>query len=467
MKKISHILTFGILFLAAASCQPEFFERYPANNVTEGNFYQTEADFNQGVYCCYAKLKTQMSYYLTELAYRSDECILESMAVSTQDRYDLDNFAEVESNGIIANIWAAWYNGIYRCNDVLDHAEGKDYAKLPQYKAECLFIRSWYLFMLYQTFGVVPIPTRVLTPAEAMTLGRCTDEEMYTRLTEDLKEAIAGLPETRSAEKARVTKIAAQMLLGRVYLKYGKYAEAQQVIGDALDDPNFGLMGSTAAAFDVNNKMNKEIIFALCYNKSIPDVGHGYWYSSNTAVEADRRNPTPDFKKIYTTQDNRFDLINGYVKISSSVYAMKKWYDTYDATNTTQVGNDFPMMRYADLVLMMAEAVGLGGDIPNALPYLNRTRQRAGLPALTSADVPSREVFVQELADERGRELALEGCRWHDLVRLGLAVNYFRSLGYTLDEHELILPLPRAQLEIYNNTDILWQNPGYNSNYSK
>ena len=121
-----------------------------------------------------------------------------------------------------------------------------------------------------------------------------------------------------------MTKIAAQMLLGRVYLKYGKYAEAQQVIGEALKDPNFGLMPSTAAAFDVNNKMNKEIIFALCYNKSIPDVGHGYWYSSNTAVEADRRNPTPAFKRIYDPSDARFDLINGYVKISSSGYVMKQ-----------------------------------------------------------------------------------------------------------------------------------------------
>lgn len=467
MKRIIPIIAFGALLLSAASCKPEFFERYPANSVTEGNFYQSEADFNQGVYSCYAKLKTQMSYYLTELAYRSDECILESMAVSTQDRYDLDNFAEVESNKILSDIWNAWYNGIYRCNDVLDHTEGKTFAKLPQYRAECLFIRSWYLFMLYQTFGTVPIPTKVLTPAESMKVGRCTDEEMYNRLTTDLTEAIAGLPETRSAEKARVTKIAAQMLLGRVYLKYGKYAEAQQVIGEALKDPNFGLMPTTAAAFDVNNKMNKEIIFALCYNKSIPDVGHGYWYSSNTPVEADRRNPTPEFKRIYTPQDNRFELINGYVKISASVYAMKKWYDTYDTTNTTQVGNDFPMMRYADLVLMMAEAVGLGGDIPSALPYLNQTRTRAGLPALGSADVSSREKFIQELADERGRELALEGCRWHDLVRLGLAVNYFRSLGYTLDEHELILPIPRTQLEIYNDTGILWQNPGYNTNYSK
>ena len=146
---------------------------------------------------------------------------------------------------------------------------------------------------------------------------------------------------------------------------------------------------------------------------------------------------------------------------------MNKWYDTYDATFTTVVGNDFPMLRYADVVLMQAEAIGLGGDIAGALPYLNQTRTRAGLPALTTKEVSSRDQFIRELADERGREFALEGHRWFDLVRLGLAVDYFRNLGYNLDEHELILPIPRAQLEIYNNTDLLWQNPGYNSNYSK
>lgn len=464
MKKTLYIL---LSLIIAVSCSDAFFERYPANSITEGNHFQTDDDFYQSVVGCYYKLKTQMGFYVNELEYRSDECILESMAVSTQDRYDLDNFAEVESNGIVANIWDAWYNGIYRCNDLLDHAEGKDFPNLPQYKAEALFIRSWFLFMLYQTFGPVPIPTRVLTPKESMELGRCTDDEMYVRLTTDLTAAIADLPAARPAQASRVSKIAAQALLARVYLWFKKYEEAKPILTAALADPNYGLMPTTGDAFDVSKKRNREILFALCYEKSI-DQGHGYWHSSNTGVEADRRNPTPAFKAIYDkTKDNRFDLINGYVKISSSVYAMNKWMDTYDGTYTTIVGNDFPLIRYADLVLMNAEAIGLGGDIPNAIPELNRTRTRAGLNPLTTADVPDKATFIKELADERGREFALEGLRWFDLVRLGLAVDYFRSLGYTLDEHELVLPIPRAQLEIYNNTSVLWQNPGYKTNYSK
>ena len=144
MKKITYIIACTALLTGAVSCSDSFFERYPANSVTEGNFYQSEADFNQGVYSCYAKLKTQMSYYLTELAYRSDECYLESMAVSTQFRYDLDNFAEVESNTILSDVWAAWYNGIYRCNDVLRDPFYEGRWNLASCEKHRIFVSQFY-----------------------------------------------------------------------------------------------------------------------------------------------------------------------------------------------------------------------------------------------------------------------------------------------------------------------------------
>ena len=436
MKKILYILSLGFLMACAVSCSNDFFGQYPSNNVTEGNFYQTEADFNQGVYACYAKLKTEMGFYRSELSYRADEADLESMAVSTQDRYDLDHFQQNSSNPILSAVWNAWYNGIYRCNDVLDHIKTTSLSseKMDQYKGECLFIRSWYNFMLYKV------------------LLEC--------LETDLKEAIRLLPATRPAEKARVSKIAAQALLGKVYLTYKMYPEAEAVLSGALADSGYGLMPTTAAAFDVSNKMNKEIIFALCYNKS-NSFGHGYWWSSNTGVEADRRIPTPQSRALFDeAKDNRWPLIHDFIKISSSVYAMPKWNDTYDATYTDQVGNDFPLIRYADVVLSYAEALGLGGRIPDAIPYLNQTRTRAGLDPLPDGPM-SEEAFRKELCDERGREFTYEGQRWFDLVRLGLAVDYFHSLGYAIDEHELIFPIPNDQIEIYNNTQVLWQNPGY------
>ena len=117
-------------------------------------------------------------------------------------------------------------------------------------------------------------------------------------------------------------------------------------------------------------------------------------------------------------------------------------------------------MRLSDLYLMYAEALA-ETDLPTALTWLNKTRIRAGLDELTSDDVKTKAEFIRELAAERGREFALEGHRWFDLVRLGLAVEHFRNLGYTLDAHNLIFPIPQNQIEIVNNPSILWQNPGF------
>lgn len=442
------------------SCGEGFFEQYPSNSITEGNMYQTDDDFNQGVVACYAKLKTNMGYHLTELAYRSDECSLEAMNVSTQDRYDLDHFAETSSNGILSDIWNAWYNGIYRCNDVLDHLEGKKTTNSDKYRGECLFMRSWWYFNLWRAFGGVPVTRRVVSPAEAKLIPRCTSGEMYELLTDDLAEAARLLPPAKSAEKARVTDIAAWTLLAKVYLTFGKAAEAKTALEEAMKNTGYGLLATTGAAFEVNNKLNQEIVFALYYNKS-NDNGHGYWYSSNTSVEADRANPTKAFKALYDGNDNRLALIGTYVKISNSVYAMTKWYDTYDAIYTDAVGNDFPHLRYADVVLMYAEALNELDKRDDALVYLNKTRTRAGLDELSGEEVPSKEAFRQALADERGREFALEGHRWFDLIRLELALDRFRELGYTLDSHNLLFPIPQSQIEIVNNKSILWQNPGY------
>ena len=453
MKRI--LIALALVSTALVSCSEKFFEQYPSNSITEGNFYQTQDDFNQGVYSCYAKLKTAMSFHLTELAYRTDECILESMAVSTQDRYDLDHFAVNASNGIISDIWNAWYNGIYRCNDVLDHMPGKDFEKLPEYKAEVLFMRAWWYFNLYRCFGGVPLATKVETPGDSKLIARCTDEQMYELLVSDLTYAINNLPEKRGAEKARVTKIAAQALLGKVYLTFKKYYEAENVLKDAMDGAaagGYGLETTTAKAFDVNNKMGKEILFALYYNKT-NDNGHGYWYSSNTAVEADRRNPTPEFLSIFNKDDNRYALIQTYTNRASGVYAMAKWDDKYDATYTTQVGNDFPHLRYADVVLMRAEALAQQEKVADALPFMNQIRQRAGIADFTNTD---KAAFIAELGNERGREFALEGQRWFDLVRLDLAADYFK-----INRTHYLLPIPNDQIEIVNNTDILWQNPGY------
>lgn len=461
--KLKYIIIAGGMLCGAAltSCSDSFFEQYPSNNITEGNYYQTDDDFNQGIRSCYYKLKTMSSFFITELAYRSDEATLLAMTTSTQDRYDMDHFQDVPSNGILSDVWNAWFNGIYRCNDVLDHMAGKSYlTNYNQYRGEALFLRSWYYFNLYRTFGTVPITRRVVTPSEAKNIARCSDQEMYDLLTTDLNEAAQLLPDKLGTEKARVTSIAALTLLAKVNLTFHHAAEARTALDEALKNTNFGLMPSTAEVFDVAKKFNKEIVFVLHYEKTNGE-GHGYWYSRINDILSETYAPSPELRAMYSEEDNRGPLVSEYVK-QGSQYVLKKWLDQFDATYTTQVGNDFPFLRYADITLMYAEALA-DTSIADALVWLNKTRTRAGLTALTTADITSRDELIQAIADERGREFALEGHRWFDLIRLGLAINTMTSLGFRLDEHNLLFAIPQNQIEIINNASILWQNPGYNS----
>lgn len=460
--KISNIIIGGCLsaatMLTTSACSDSFFEQYPSNNITEANHYQTDDDFNQGVRGCYDKVKAQSGFFVTELAFRSDESLLSAMATSTQDRYDMDHFQDVPSNGILTSVWNAWYNGIYRCNDVLDHMAGKESIQnYKQYRGELLFLRSWFYFNLYRTFGVVPVTRTVVSPADAKNIARCTQDEMYALLSADLAEAASLLPDKMSAEKARVTSIAAWTLLAKVELTFKHPAEAAKALDEAMKNPNYGMIASTSEVFNVANKFNREIIFTLHYEKTNGE-GHGYWYSQKTAVLSEIESPCQQVRDLYSSDDNRRPLLCEYVK-QGSINVLKKWLDQFDTQYNTMVGNDFPLLRYADIYLMYAEAKA--DDIAASLQWLNKTRTRAGLAELTTADVTSRDQLIMAIADERAREFALEGHRWYDLVRLGLAIPVMRELGYRIDEHNLVFAIPQKEMEIVNNPAILWQNPGY------
>lgn len=378
--------------------------------------------------------------------------------VSTQDRYDLDHFCPLPNNSVLSYEWDTWYNGIYRCNDILVHLDAKSVDNGHRYRGEALFLRAWFYFNLYRVFGVVPLTRTVVSADVARNIARCTHDDMRKLLTEDLRTAADLLPDKPDAECARVTSLAALTLLAKVYLTFHEPRMALDVLDEAMLNPNFGLESCTAAVFDVNNKLNREMIFTVYYNKANGN-GHGYWFGQSKNVLDEIDIPAPDFRLIYDRDDKRLPLLNDYIRMGN-IYIPRKWYDEYDAVYVTQVGNDFPHLRYADDILMKAEALATT-DIAEAVKWLNVTRVRAGLKELTVDDVPDTDTFNRELAAERGREFALEGQRWFDLVRLGLAVEYLGGIGHIIDANDLVMPIPQNQIEIVNDKSILWQNPGY------
>ena len=457
MKKHIYLCLLAVLMLP--SCTNDFFELDPADKVVIDKVFQTADDYNLAVVACYAKLQSQVNFYTECCEYRSDNLYLSAPTSGTQDRYDIDQFAEVPSNGILDDYWANFNNNVYRCNMVLDRIDGAsfDESLKKQYKGEALFVRALNYFNMYRVWGGVPVARQVLNVSEALQTRRATDEEMYNYIAGDLKSIIDEimLPASYSGDDiGRATSGAAMALLGKVYLTFHKWQEAADVLSQLRG--KYELLKPVQDVFDVENKMNREIIFAVRFNKEVENEGHGYWFSTTNLT--DNTNQSEALVNCYEANDARKALIT-YVQAANNVCLMPKFMDTRSTTYNV-VGNDQILLRYADVLLMYAEALNeLHYDASSssvALECLNDVRTRSGIEALDASDVPDKASFRKAILDERQREFPYEGHRWFDLVRMGYAQEV---MG--IQDYQLLFPIPQNEMEKIGNTDILWQNPGY------
>lgn len=449
------------------SCGDSFFDLEPASSVTIDKVYKTASDYNVAVIGCYAKLQSQVNFYTECCEYRSDNLSLGAPTAGTQDRYDIDHFTEKPSNGILSSYWANFNNNVYRCNLLLDQIDGANFAEnlKKQYKGEAMFIRALNYFNMYRIWGGVPATKHVVSAAEALKVARYSDEQMFDLIAGDLKEIVDNnyLPETySSADMGRATSGAAKALLGKVYLTFHKWTEAKDILSQLIG--KYQLVSPIAQVFDVDNKNNNEIIFAVHFNKEIEGEGHSYWYNLTNA--SDDTNQTSSLLNTFPTGDARKDLIT-YVQVEKNVRLMNKFYDTKSPTFKT-VGNDQILLRYADVLLMYAEALNEiqydASEDSLALKYLNAVRQRAGISNLTVKQLPTQEKFRKGILVERQREFPYEGQRWFDLVRMGFAKSVMAENGVEIKDYQLLFPIPQQEIEKVGDKSILWQNPGYDNN---
>lgn len=449
------------------SCGDSFFDLEPASSVTIDKVYKTASDYNVAVIGCYAKLQSQVNFYTECCEYRSDNLSLGAPTAGTQDRYDIDHFTEKPSNGILSSYWANFNNNVYRCNLLLDQIDGANFAEnlKKQYKGEAMFIRALNYFNMYRIWGGVPATKHVVSAAEALKVARYSDEQMFDLIAGDLKEIVDNnyLPETYSSvDMGRATSGAAKALLGKVYLTFHKWTEAKDILSQLIG--KYQLVSPIAQVFDVDNKNNNEIIFAVHFNKEIEGEGHSYWYNLTNA--SDDTNQTSSLLNTFPTGDARKDLIT-YVQVEKNVRLMNKFYDTKSPTFKT-VGNDQILLRYADVLLMYAEALNEiqydASEGSLALKYLNAVRQRAGISNLTAKQLPTQEKFRKSILVERQREFPYEGQRWFDLVRMGFAKSVMAENGVEIKDYQLLFPIPQQEIEKVGDKSILWQNPGYDNN---
>lgn len=465
MKKILVLASLATLLMT--SCGDSFFDLEPASSVTIDKVYKTASDYNVAVIGCYAKLQSQVNFYTECCEYRSDNLSLGAPTAGTQDRYDIDHFTEKPSNGILSSYWANFNNNVYRCNLLLDQIDGANFAEnlKKQYKGEAMFIRALNYFNMYRIWGGVPATKHVVSAAEALKVARYSDEQMFDLIAGDLKEIVDNnyLPETySSADMGRATSGAAKALLGKVYLTFHKWTEAKDILSQLIG--KYQLVSPIAQVFNVDNKNNNEIIFAVHFNKEIEGEGHSYWYNLTNA--SDDTNQTSSLLNTFPTGDARKDLIT-YVQVEKNVRLMNKFYDTKSPTFKT-VGNDQILLRYADVLLMYAEALNEiqydASEGSLALKYLNAVRQRAGISNLTAKQLPTQEKFRKGILVERQREFPYEGQRWFDLIRMGFAKSVMAENGVEIKDYQLLFPIPQQEIEKVGDKSILWQNPGYDNN---
>ena len=507
MRKL-FIITVG--FLALTSCKKTFLEQTNPNSVSVDRAFQTENDIALGVAGVYQAL-------------RSANCIGEGSQTWTDDRSDDVNttdaqsnngepfqftaFALVPSNTYLQSHWTALYTPISRANLILSLIDNVKFANegvKSQYIAELKFIRALMYFNLVREFGGVPLVTERLSTTEQVTAAtfRETREKVYAQIIKDLVDVTkSNLPNIQPlANKGRVSLQAANGLLGQVYLTMATTLDAANTTANlnnaktyllaCYNMKTFGQLSDIpfADVFDVNKKSTcPEIIFQIVYIQG--DVN----YRSSLAASNQAKGETINSQVVSTgaggtlTNDLQKEFEAGDVRTNFSIkYAAAASVQSYFITKFRDAsalagplgygGNDWIVMRYADIILNLAEVYMYLNDDATATQYLNMVRTRAGMPTYqamqTNTAYTSKYPNLKlAILHERRIELALEHHRWHDLQRFFTAadlVTYMRAksqadfnnsplTNFTAKDYYFPIPLNEVKLDPAR----MPQNPGY------
>lgn len=479
MKLKYNLIAIALLGFSFSSCS-DFLEQNPQTDLSENDFYKTADDILSAVNGAYSSLQEGDIYgnwyVFGEIPSDNTRNQL-SGSVTTQNEFD--QFYIDTQNSMIANFWKAAYKVINRTNTILGRIDGIEINTelANRYKLECKFIRALMYFNLVRVYGDVPLVLKEISISESYDILREPKENVYNQIIADLKEA-QDLPVSYStAEDGRATQGAAKALLANVYMTLHKYAEAETILAEIINSGRYSLLENTPGSLNIDgyknvfspvNHNSKEGIFEIQFLKG--GYGEGSNYANNFAPENSGTNvvavggtggnniPEMDIYNAYEEGDLRRDFSmslgyydnrknNEWVESRYVCKFMDVPYQNNDASN------NYPVIRYADVILMYAEALNQNGKTAEACKYLNMTRRR-GFGYQTTEISPvdlqttDKAQFALMVEQERRVELAFENHRWFDLIRTGRAVEVMRSKGFSLNETNLICPIPQKQIDV-------------------
>ncbi|MBT1705166.1 RagB/SusD family nutrient uptake outer membrane protein [Chryseosolibacter indicus] len=489
MKRIYFTLTIIAFIFVAISCNE--LEEEPKDRLAEETFFKNRGDVLAAIYAVYDPIREFGNYgtvYLLEQEANADYGHGRGSYASISEYQGLDgtNISRVET------IWAASYRAILRANIVLDNIAkvSMDENEKKAIIAEARFLRAFMYYSLVRNWGGVPIKR---SKDDSEHTPRASVDDVYAFILEDLAIAETDLPSSQS-EAGRPTKWAAKIFLADVHLTRGNWTVARDKAKEVIDSKLYSLVPvSTVADFEKlfgpDVITSSEEIFSLKYSRS---GNQGFQYL--LYIHAENTSYSPGgFRTVYGLANSpliknwsdsdlrkEFNLYSEYIhKTTGAVvklptnepYQFRKFKDPAGVSSASN-GNDLPIFRYADVLLVYAEAASLAGGnpTPEAFEAVNKIRRRAYGKDINTPD-PTIDLaglgmddFRNAVLTERAYEFMTEGKRWLDLKRLGidkLKQFVLEGTGKTVRDVHLLWPIPKAEIDNNDAIDVTEQNPGY------
>lgn len=483
------------LGLMATGCE-DFLEKTPLDTVNTENFYQTADDAIAAVNAAYQPLQRpklhNMRMWTTDIIAGNSEVganpVDANDGIETKDQA---RFITTTDNRGVLDLYQGPAPGILYANLVLQKvpAINMDEALKNRILGEAKFLRAYYYFVLVRFFGDVPLILEPQTPGDDLRPYRTPKADVYNQIIKDLEEAISQLPRREDydlVDIGRASKGSATGMLAKVYLTLGNWEKALDLCNQ-VETLGYALNPDYATNFNPQAENSVESLFEVQYlspvNNFWDDANQSSWTtnfmgprdSPLTAVGWGWNQPTQEFVDSYEEGDLRKDATifyeggpqfdgKDYKAAMSYVtgYSVRKFVlpTTFVPTGSSGSPLNWPVLRYADVLLMKAEALNELGRTSEAEAPLDAVRDRAGLDPIQSG--LSKEEFRKAVLHERRIELAFEGHRWFDLVRVQngtFGLEFLHSIGRTnATEKHLLFPIPQAERDVNPN---LTQNPGY------
>ena len=500
MKKI--IFSFLLMMYFLSGCtdildvEPTSYIQYPST----GSFSLSEA--TSLAVGCYASMQDPILYEwaLTEIV--SDNAFNSFTGTTDLRRLaaiDFDTF-DWQANDLnyLYPYWATTYTSIRNTNVLLngigyvyDNATGsltfsqKEVveASAKHLAAEACFIRAYNYFNLVRLFGEVPLITvNFLDPREAYSIGKSSVADVYKLIIADLMFAstngLSTAYSSSSTNLGKATKWAAEALLAKVYLTLGQKSDALPLLTDVITNSGHALYTSGSGTsysssavqkvFSTSNEMNSEIVFAIRYgsasNQAVGNAWQELWQTRSSPLPRGDNGVAPSLYSAFNSSDaRRTSSIRSNSGFVPTRYELEKFYGSVSLTGTGL--RDWPVIRYADVLLMYAEAAGKGNA--NSLIYMNQVRQRSWSTAIAASAILTDDAFESVLLNERRLEFVGENQRWFDLLRFSansasgvinvktIIKNYFTNAYALYYEADLGIPLETFHANIDNSTLLL------------